>query len=228
MAFPTATNMDQFTYVDQDPLSGGGLWTGPIWSGIDQMKVVSNAIKASQVISPAGAGSYISGINYGPGVESWITIPIMWQNDLSSVFLWMNGSGEGSGTSNGYFLYISQSSAIYKWQIFRRDSGVDTQLGADLGSQSIANGDGIGYQIISGGTHQAYYKSSGGSWSTLGSTRSDNTYTSGHIGVGKGYTDTVSVLDDFGWGTIPGAGVSFARLERGLRGLCRGVQMGAR
>ena len=228
MAFPTTSLLDSFNRADEDPLSGSGNWSGPILLNMNKMKVVGNATMQSTVIASQSGSSYWNAANFGPGVEAYVTIVTMWQNNSSDLWLWVNGSAENTSGVDGYTLYIRQSGGVYRWRLFRKDNGVETQLGGDIGSQAIANGDAIGLEVRSGGTFQAYYKPSGGSWATVGTTRSDNTYTSGHIGYSKGFVDTTSVLDDFGGGTIPGSSALLSRLERGLRGVCRGIQMGAR
>lgn len=228
MAFPTTPVLDNFNRANEDPLSGGGNWSGPILLNMNKMKVVSNATQQSTVIGSQSGSSFWNAATFGPGVEVYVTIPTMWINNSSDVWLWLNGNAENSSGVDGYILYISQSGGAFTWILNRKDNGVDTQLGGNIGTQAIANGDAIGLEDLNGGTLQAYYKPSGGSWGTTGTTRSDNTYTSGHIGYSKGFVDSTSILDDFGGGTIPGSSVLFSRLERGLRGICRGVQMGAR
>lgn len=233
MAFPTTSVLDNFNRANENPLSTAGNWGAPIHDpatgGAMTMKLVSNAIQDDSLADGGGSGqAYWDGANFGPGAEVFVTIPTWWANASSDFWLWMHGRSEGSSAMDGYKLYVSTSGGNNIWQLYRLDNEVATQLGADLGTQNISNGDAIGLECTASGIFQAYYKASGGGWATVGSTRSESTYTSGHIGVSKGFNDTTSSLDDFGGGTIVSPGVSYTRLERGLRGLCRGVQMGAR
>lgn len=222
MPFPTTSVLTNFT-GSEDPLSEGGNFAGPVFSGMAQMKKVSGQAMQSTLVASQSGSSYWNAATFGPGVEVYVTIPTWWNNASSDIWLWANGNAENTAGVDGYLLYANNSGV---WSQNRVDNGVATQLGANLGTQTIGNGDSIGLEIVSGGTHQAYYKASGGSWTTLGTTRSDNTYTTGHIGLSKGFTDTTSVLDDFGGGTRVTR--VYSQLERRLRGVCRGVQMGAR
>lgn len=221
MAFPYSEILTSFTGADEDPLSEGGNWSGPVFSGGGALKRASNTCKPPAT----GAGSsYWAAASFGPAVEVYCTVTTVWVNDNSDTFLWLHLGSEGSASLRGYQLYIFQVAGAFTWQLYRYDTGSATLLGSNLGTQTISNGDAVGLACDSAGVFQAYYKASAGSWATLGSTRTDTTYTSGHIGLGKGFNDTTSVLDNFGGGR----GLVYTQLERGLRGVCRGVQVGAR
>jgi hypothetical protein len=224
MPFPTTSVLTNFT-GSEDPLSEGGNFAGPILPGMAQMKKVSGQAKQSTLVALQSGSSYWNAATFGPGVEAYATIPTWWNNASSDFWLWTNGNAENTSGVDGYMMALNNAGT---WQLHRFDNNVGTQVGANLGTQVVGSGDSVGVEVIAGGTHQAYYKASGGSWATLGSTRSDNTYTSGHIGLSKGYQDTTSVVGDFGGGTIVAAGVSYSRLERGTRGIGRGILMGAR
>ena len=200
-AFPDTSILDNFNRANEDPVSGGGNWSGPVTSGINNMKVVSNGLMQSTSVPSQSGDSYWSAANFGPGAQVYITVPTMWANNSSDIWVFCHSSNEPN--TNSYQLYISRSSGSWVWQLYREDNGVATQLGANLGSQTIASGDAIGLDCPSTNALQAWYHATGAStWSAVGTSRTDSTYTSGHIGVGKGFVDTTSVLDDFGGGTI--------------------------
>lgn len=199
-AFPDTSILDTFTSANTDPIAGN--WSGPIKPGMAQMKIVSNALKQSLVVAGQSGSSYWNAANFGPGVEVYVTVTTWWNNASSDFWLWANGNNENAAGVDGYLTYIPNGGT---WSINRTDNNVDTQLGATLVTQTISNGDAIGVSI-QGGTITGWYKASGGSWASQG-TRSDSTYTSGHIGVSKGFVDSTSVLDDFGGGTIPSSRV---------------------
>lgn len=215
MAFPTTSILSQFT-GSEDPLSESGNFAGPIFPSMAQMKKVSNQAMQSTLVGSQSGSSYWTVAAFGPGVEVYVTIPTWWNNASSDFWLWANGNAENTAGADGYLLYVPNGGT---WNLSRVDNTVATQLGADLGTQVPASGDSIGLEIISGGTHQAYYKSGAGAWSTLGTTRSDNTYTSGHIGFSKGFVDTTSVLDNFGGGASVVGGQPMWKRGGGVPGM---------
>lgn len=201
-AFPDTPILDSFTGTDEDPLSGSGNWAGPIFSGMAQMKRVSNASQQSLLVGGQSGSSYWNAATFSGTVQVYVTITTWWSNASSDFWLWCHGGSENTASADGYQLYVPHGG---NWLVVRVDNTVVTQLGASLGTQVISNGDAVGLECGGTGTLQAYYRASAGSWGTFGSSRSDSTYTSGHIGVSKGYADSTSVLDDFGGGTVASA-----------------------
>lgn len=204
-AFPSTSVLDTFNRADEDPLSGGGNWAGPILSGLNQMKVVSNGIMQSLVVASQSGTSYWNAATFGPGSEVYFDVTTVWANNASDVWTWCNGQNENSGSVDGYAMVAGRSTGSWVWVLYRVDNGAWTKLGADLATQLLSAGDGVGIECGTSGIFQTYYKASGGSWTTLGTTRTDTTYTSGHIGLSKGYLDSTSVVDNFGGGTIAAA-----------------------
>lgn len=200
-AFPTTPILDSFNRANEDPLVGGTNWGGPIFPGMDRMKIVSQAIQQSTVIAGQSGSSFWSANIFGPGTEAYISLSTVWQNANSDFWLWICGSNENTANASGYQLYIFNNGTIWTWRLFRYDNGVATKLGADLGTQALGNGDRVGIAVSAAGVIQAWYKALGSDWATFGTTRTDTNYTSGHIGVSKGFVDVTSVLDDFGGGT---------------------------
>ncbi len=214
-AFPTTPVLDTFNRANEDPLSGGGNWAGPILNGLNQMKVVSNGAMQSTSVPLQSGTSYWNAATFGPGSEVYFELTTVWANNSSDVWTWCNGSNENTGSVDGYAMVAGRSSGTWDWYAYRLDNGTWTQLGAMLGTQTLSAGDAVGIDCGRTGDFQAYYKASGGSWVTLGTTRNDTTYTSGHIGLSKGYLDSTSVVDNFGGGTTP-AGTARLRALTGV------------
>jgi hypothetical protein len=170
------------------------------------MKIVSFSLQQSTSIAGKSGNSYWAASNFGPGSECYVTLSTVWVNTSSSFWLYSCGRNENTGTQGGYQLFLTMSSGSWVWQLYRMDNTVSTQLGVDLGIQALNNGDSVGLSVAADGTIQAWYKPTGGSWSTFGTSRTDTTYPSGHIGVAKGFMDTISILDDFGGGTSMASG----------------------
>ncbi len=199
-AFPDTPILDAFNRANEDPLSGSGNWAGPILPGMAQMKGVSNALMQSTLVPSASGSSYWAASTFSGSVQAYSTIPTWWANASSDFWLWCQGANENTASADGYQLYVPHGG---NWLVVRVDNTVGTQLGAALGTQTVNSGDGIGLDCGGTGTLQAWYHAAlASTWSTLGTSRSDTTYTSGHIGVSKGFVDTTSVLDDFGGGTV--------------------------
>lgn len=196
MAFPETSIITSFTGSDENPISEGGIWTGPFFAGHGQLVRASNQCRGD---GSADASSYLVA-TYGPNVEFYFTIATASVNDELTMFFKIVDPGAAS--MDGYLLDLDSS--IVK--IFRVDDNSNTQLGADI-SQAFASGDAIGVSY-SGGMISAYRKPSGGSWGSIGS-RSDSTYAnqSGVLGI---YTAQNNIIiDDLGGGTInlaPGPG----------------------
>ena len=207
MAFPTTPVLDDFTRADENPLSTAGAWGAPINTGASQtMKLVSNAIMDDSLADGGGSGqAYRDDQNYGPGVEAYATLVTPWQNNSSDFWFWMNGSGENTAARDGYKLYTVHFNGTWFYTVYRVDNDVETELTPTFeAGPTLASGDKLGGEITPGGTITWYHKPSAGAWGVASgiSTRSDATYTSGHIGLSKGFNDVTTSIDDFGGGTI--------------------------
>lgn len=213
-AFPTTPVLDDFNRANENPLASAGTpWGVRIAAGCSgteggnprcTFKLESNAIKDDSANDGEGPGSaYRDDQNYGPGSEAYITLTTLWSAAGSDLWLWLDGNAEETAGMDGYVFYTYYNGGSWYYYTVRRDNNVGTDLLAgDLGP-TLASGDAVGAEH-NGGTLTWYRKPSGGSWAAMSdvATVSDSTYTSGHIGLSKGFADTTSVLDDFGGGTI--------------------------
>jgi hypothetical protein len=194
MAFPTTSILDDFNRADENPLSGGGNWAGPIFSANSQMQLVSQAVTGA--VAATGDGSYwnASQFNNGAvGVEVFADVGTV--NGTDRFFLdWVENPN--TGVENGYELQVNLS--VDLWRLRRLDASVATTLGANV-TQAVTAGDGIGFSSVNG-THTVYYRAGAGSWTVLFS-RSDNTYV-GNGNIGLGTIGTVNTMDNFGGGAV--------------------------
>lgn len=206
-AFPTTPVLDDFNRADENPLSTAGSWGASILSGTHgTFKLVSNAIQDDSAADGSSSGqAYRDDQNYGPGVEAYVTILNPWANNASDFWFFVHGRSEGSSAVDGYMAVAYYTSGTWYYTVQRLDNEVATELtpSAEAGP-TLANGDKLGIEATAAGVFTWYYKPAAGAWGQASgvSTRSDSTYTSGHIGVSKGFHDTTSTLDDFGGGNI--------------------------
>lgn len=209
MAFPTTGILDNFNRADENPLSTAGNIGAPIFTvasgGPQSFKLVSNAIQDDSLADGGGSAQmYWDGATFGPGIEVYVKLVTPWQNNSSDFWFWVAGNAENTTGLDGYQAVVYYSAGTWFYTIWRYDNNVGTELtpSAEAGP-TLADGDQIGIEL-SGGTFTYKYKTAAGSWGDASgvSTRSDSTYTSGHIGISKGFNDTTTSLDDFGGGTI--------------------------
>lgn len=190
MAFPTTSVLDNFNRTNEGPPPSAS-WSGPVFSGHGQLKVSSNTC------IPDGAGNkndYWNVATFGPDSEAFVTITSKGATAWVDVFVRL--ASPGTTGVDGYSVEMDSGAATVTH--YRIDNGVLTALGSAI-SQAFSNGDALGLKIV-GSTLQAYRQPSGGSWATLGTTRSDSTYTAaGNIGLHAANTSVV--MDDFGGGT---------------------------
>lgn len=112
----------------------------------------------------------------------------------------------GSGTTNGYRLQVTYTSAVSlnTWEIDKITNGTATIIGSTV-TQAVSAGDKVGFSLT-GSSLKAYYQPTGGSWRLL-FTQTDATYSSaGYLGVG--ITGTQIKLDDFSGGPLAGGVVA--------------------
>src|SRR5688572_9537768 len=204
MPFPTTGVLDTITYSDGYLDYGGTNWSNPIFQGDgEHFVVVSNQLMDNSTVDLTGSAQAYWDVSFGPGAEVYIEYPALWQAAGSDGQLFINTANEDTGALDGYrFRFSWSSGTTWSYGLRREDDEVSTTLGSDSTMTFVA-GDSLGLEHAVGGTITMHRKTSG-TWSALG-TRSDNTYTSGHIGISKGFNDTTSRLDNFGGGTTVAA-----------------------
>jgi len=212
--FPTTSLLDDFNRTNEDPVAGS--WSStPILSGMSNMKVVSNALKKSTNVAASGS-AWINTV-YGPGVEAYVDFTTIHTSTVDyDAWLWLNGNAENTGGVDGYICYFNKTSGgVIEWGLYIVTNNVITRLGAAINTtQDLSNGNKIGCSH-DGTTLEMFYHN-GTSWTSMG-TRSDSTYTTGHIGVSIGTnTNTDGVIDNFSGGNIVTASSLRSRMMRGF------------
>ena len=196
MAFPTTAVLDNFNRTDENPV-GNGNWSGPLFSGDPQCRLLSNELGTSADFS----SSYWSAATFGGACEVYATNT---GTGLAKA-LFLRIANPNNASMDGYELNCSHSGNTLG--VYRVDDKAETLIGSTF-SQAVGVGAAYGLEA-NGSTLTVYYKASGGSWTSLG-TRSDSTYSAaGNLGVFLANGD--DDIDDFGGGTMVAAG------GRGLR-----------
>ena len=199
MAFPTTSVLDNFTGTDGTDLPVYSTnWARTDTNMGGNLEIQGNAATA---IAAAAESDYWTVSNFGPDSEAFITFTTLPPSvTFNGISLRLVQEG-GTGTVDGYQVVLRPSAGAANDVVryFRIDNAVFTTLGADI-TQEFATGDALGLEMI-GTTLKAYYKASGGSWGTIGTSRTDATYASaGKIGI---YCDNTTVrMDSFGGGTV--------------------------
>lgn len=201
MAFPSTSVLDNFTGTNGTdlPVYSSNWQTAP--TGGVNLEIQSNAATGTAAASN-NTNSWAT--SYGPDCEVYVTITTK-PADGNILLLLARGVQETSlATADGYCLRFAPVAGTDTITIQRIDNGAQTSISSAF-SQEVSNGDSIGLEII-GNTLTAYYKPSGGAWTSLGST-TDSTYTTaGKIGL---LTSSTTIrLDDFGGGTYVAPGVT--------------------
>lgn len=193
MAFPINAILDAFTRANATDL--GTDWTLLANNGVDdRWEVVSN--QAKNTVN-GFCSDYWDTTEFAADQECYATVATK-PPDGQLFELYVRIQDENTSTWDGYVIRVAPASGTDVVSLRRYDNGASTLLGASF-SQEISNGDALGIEIV-GTTPTAYYKASGGSWTSLG-TRTDSTYNVlGYIGMRTNGLDTV--VDDFGGGNL--------------------------
>ena len=185
-----ATLRSDFTGANEDPLSEGGNWAEASGSTGDLQR---NTNEVKESLAGVTGRSYWTPTQFTDS-ESWVTITAKPGNG-NTIDLITRLKEPGSGW-DGYLFRFAQASGTDTWDIFRIVNGSSTAT-IDSGSREFANGEKIG--ALSQGTTHSIYVFTGGSWTLLGG-GTDNTYTSGYLGIG--IRSTTGRIDDFFAGEI--------------------------
>ncbi len=207
MAFPDYPVTDDFNRADENPLSGGGLWDGPLRAADGRLKIVSNEVAHATAAGAAGNAYYT--VPLVAPFQVWCEIPnASGDQGIDYCIQEPELTGEAQG-------YRWQSNGAFGLELYRIAEGAFTKVGSSITTHSIADGDALGVYLHSNGDHDLYIRNSG-VWILL-ATYSDTGYSSGYPGivitataaarmdnfsavqVPHGYPTfpSVSVLDDF-------------------------------
>lgn len=197
MAFPTTSVLTSFTGADEDPLSEGGNWAGPIRNAQRQAERFTNAARHSANPDNTVSGtSYWTVTQYGPNVEVFATVPEL-PSSTHGVSVWARIHNPGNATTMEAYLGVYTTDTGFR--IFKVTAGATfAQIGSTDATVASA-GDKIGLEVI--GTSLTLYHFTSGSWVSR-VTGTDSAITgSGYIGLEFSSNITAGTLDDFGGGT---------------------------
>lgn len=190
--------LDDFNRTNSNAL--GANWTeGLGWGNSTDLRINSNQLD-NDVTNTSDAYWNVS--SPGPDVEVYATIATLPGNG-QWVDLVARATTGASG--DGYMVEIYNNGGTYEIYLIRVDNTSGTILGSVV-STGFSAGDGLGMRIV-GNTLTAWRRQSG-VWSTVGTSRTDSTYTAaGRLGVV--ISGATADIDDFGGGTYsPSGGVS--------------------
>lgn len=183
-----------------------GNWSGPIVSGDNQLRIVTN-----QVTKTAGGGNwggeYWNAATFGADTEAYVTIATVGVAG-EAVEVMLRIQSPNSAGLDGYFLHVQKDASTDIFQLWEVLNNAQTQLGSTA-NQEFSSGDSVGIEAI-GTTITGYYKASAGSWTSVLSATDSTTNTTGNIGVIV--NGTTYRVDNFGGGTVVTAGGATAHL----------------
>jgi hypothetical protein len=195
MTFPTCGILDNFNRTNEGPPPSASWNTG----STDSFKVVSNTCVPNEAY---GSGNYWL-TSLGPDIEAYITIKTALNANADYFTLGVRTTDGATPIETGYVIRYTKLAGTDTLVLGRIDSSVLTALATY--NQEISANDSIGISAI-GNILTAYYKASGGSWTTLGTydITSDATKytTAGYIAINDYEITNAIVLDDFGGGTV--------------------------
>jgi len=194
MPFPTVSGyLDQFNRANEGPPPSSS-WAGPITQGQGQLQTFSNVVIA------AASGSNYWNTSFAADQECGLTIGDF-VSDSAALYLRINTPN--SANLDAYAIGFYQGGAgTNVIRVFKIIDNTATQLGGDI-SQTIANGDSIGAQVI-GSTIYVWYKVGAGSWTNLDTRTNSEITAGGFVGISFGATNVYG--DDFFGGAVVSVG----------------------
>lgn len=196
MSFPTTSVITSFTGGDEAPLSEGATWAGPIQSGVNQPRRVSNAVANPTSGSGQGQSAYAS-VN-AADLEAFATVsvlPIAGDN----VDVWVRIKSPNTGSAKGYYAWYTTGTG---WRVYRFEApGTFVQVGG-TDATAMSAGEKIGCEVIGTTVRALHY--TGGAWVQRVSGTDSAVTGAGQIGleIYGALTSAAARLDDFGGGAV--------------------------
>ena len=177
--------LDNFNRANENPLSGGGNWSGLSSGGV---QLLNNAVASN------GTGTSTSGwkATYTGDVEARTTVLISPDNAGVMTHASLNGAGQLSG----YLWQWQGANSPATFALYREDANVFTQL-ATFNGFLLSSGDQLALQVIGDSVQGWVYHL--GSWQQVASA-TDTTYRTGKLGLRL--RGTTPIADDFGGGQV--------------------------
>lgn len=204
MAFPTTGILDNFNRANANPLDGS--WAvAPYNTSFTQLKIVSSEVTMVTTNANDALYYYTGDTAIGPDFEVFVDVGTV---SVTQHFIIIGGRYDATG--NGYKLdWDAGASRVRVW---RDSSGTRTQLGLNI-TQALNTKASIGMSMIDT-LITVYYKTSGGSWASIG-TRTDSTWTTaGRLHLGMWLSTGSRSMDNFGGGTIGVTSISAVMTPR--------------
>lgn len=216
MAFPITSLLDNFNRANENPIATG--WSGP-WrhENTNQQQLSGNGLWYTS--SGLTNSSYWDLDTFGPDCEAWIDVSSLAASQFPGVGVRITSPGASWA---GYSLTVEGPNSVSTWRISSRDGTTLTNI-ATQGSVDFTSGQAIGLEAI--GTTITAYKKIGGVWTNVVSVVDSTAAGAGYIGAS--HSNYTNALDNFGGGTVVGGGgIVLTQLERGIRGMGRGLLIG--
>ncbi len=206
------TSLDLFNRGQEDPLSGWDI------TGSDDREWIISAGQANVASinqSDLDKRNYIDDGHFGPDIEMALhvtSLDALWGPD-DRVGLDLRITAEGTTGMDCYELTIESTND--KFEMWEVTNEVPTQMGADITSIQVNEGDEMGFNAV-GDTMGSFYDTGAG-WVTS-ATRTDETISAaGDVGIfGRDDVDSATweAIDDFRAGTIA---VSLTQVQEGYQ-----------
>lgn len=203
MSFPNTGELDGFTRANGALGTG---WDGPIFAGDDTLAIVSDQAAPPDETTGGYAEAYRT-TTLAAACEVWAKFT----STTGQPFVMACLTDPNTSSPSGYIAYALSDTEVL---LGRMDAGDLHALDDWSGLDTIGAG-GLGFDVAADGTITAYYLPAGGSWTLLGAV-SDDTYTSGKIGLGYwNGSDPEAAFTSFGGGgTYTGGGASIPDATR--------------
>ena len=165
MAFPETTILSTFTGVDSGtPVTGFGQMTGSI-------SMYNNNTGTCEGF--AVSTNYWTAQTFTPPFDAHV----LWgHKGINNPYIGLVVAQSPGASFNGYTLSTAGDGTLLR--VYRATAGdpYAVQIGSDI-SQSLGEGDGLGFRFNSDGTFDVYAKVGAGNWTYLATRGPDTTYT---------------------------------------------------
>jgi hypothetical protein len=209
VAFPTTSVLSTFDGANEEPLSEGGNWAGPIRAAsasLGACRLVSNTVGPSTVGGISTSESYWTPTTFGADQEVFCTVSAA-ATGTQGFSIWCRLQQEGADTVDGYNLSYTHGTGF---RMFRIANAAFSQVGS-TNTQAVSTGDAAGLSVI-GTSLEMWYKASGGSWTSLGTGTNSDVAGAGKLGISISQATAAVRLDAFGGGEVVAAATTTPKM----------------
>lgn len=198
-----AALLDNFNRANETPLSNGGAWKGPIFSGDAQLLLNGNRVSAAG--SSVWADSY-----WATKFPSNQIVGYEIAAKVSSRIFEMSVRIQNPGTSNLNLYYCAINTSTGAWELGSVVKGVEATVGT--GSKALTVGDKV-YLEASGTTIRCIHETAAGVKTTVIEKTSSAVSGEGFIGASLLSNGTELAIDNFYGGALEEGGGKAWKLE---------------